>query len=314
MSTKKLIIHFFCLLLVIATTFTSKVVTAEDGGTNVFFPNSKCSKGKRKRKICVKLGCKFVKRSNNCITKRQNKKKPGEDDGNVEKIKRILFVGNSFTYYNDMPISLFKKIAISLGKKVIVNTNGKQGGSTLGSNLFSQKTKKAVRKYVSYTHIVLQEQSAMLQFSSYNTRYAQTYRHVPAWNKICVAKKATPVLFQTWAYYNGYGVYDTYQAMQTRLLYGYNGLQAKFNVLGGKDSVIAHVGSAWSMAYENLQDKSALYNYDGRHPGKLGSYLAALTIYCTIYRESPIGAYIPSGISANISAQVQEYAWLACDK
>jgi hypothetical protein len=48
---------------------------------------------------------------------------------------------------------------------------------------------------------------------------------------------------------------------------------------------------------------------DNVHLTPLGGYYAALLSYAAIYRQSPVGAWSPSGIDHTLAAELQELAW-----
>lgn len=110
--------------------------------------------------------------------------------------------------------------------------------------------------------------------------------------------------------------------MQDRIISGYEYLEGKLepqidikngDAVTNTDGVrIAPVGEAWKKVYTQLENNSkeaSLYYGDEKHPSVRGSYLAACTIYATIFQKSPVGLkYVPSGVTAEFAKTIQQYA------
>jgi hypothetical protein len=103
-----------------------------------------------------------------------------------------------------------------------------------------------------------------------------------------------PLLFMTWAHRDGMpeqGLGD-YQSMQAQIAAGYLTIADELGV------PVAPVGSAWEQV--RLRNPEIdLWQADGSHPNRQGTYLAACVFYIVIFRESPEGsaftAQIPDG-------------------
>ncbi len=188
-------------------------------------------------------------------------------------LTRILFLGNSFTFVNDLP--------------GIVGSFGGAGTSTtfwgFGAATF-QTLSKSYPPGGDYDVVVLQEQSMFLAMDP--AFYKQN--SVP-W-AIALAGQVRAkriVLLETWAYQNGNpsfvtGLNDTYAKMQARLKSGYEYTAAQLVAGGFKNVSIAYAGEAWSRAL-----RYKLWQKDGQHPRLPGSYLAACVVYRAIYGRPP---------------------------
>lgn len=177
---------------------------------------------------------------------------------------RILMLGNSFTYFNDMPDLL----AALTGWEVVSHT---RGGAYLCEHLdpdaeLGQKTLPALQNE-RWDYVVMQDQSR----GPYEHR-EQFLGTVRSLCPLIRAAGATPVLYATWAYRDhserlaSTGI--TYDQMLAALSSGYHAA-AKEN-----DTLIAEVGSAFAA----VKDKLDLYVSDDYHPSQTGSLLAAMTI------------------------------------
>ena len=181
---------------------------------------------------------------------------------------RILMLGNSFTFANNMPAMLAKLT----GAEVVHHT---RGGARLAEQL-NPKTKTGAKTQAAlenefWDYVVLQEMSNG-PVTSRNS-FLKNAGRLCAWIK---EEGATPLLFATWAYQK-----DS-QAMADMDM-GYDemaqGLHDAYREAADQNDVlIAEVGQKF---YE-LADSSDLYAEDGQHPSEAGSRLAAETIAAVI--------------------------------
>jgi len=52
-----------------------------------------------------------------------------------------------------------------------------------------------------------------------------------------------------------------------------------------------------------------LYQPDKRHPSLAGTYLAASTVYATVFGKSPVGLSYTAGLDPELAAFLQAVAW-----
>ena len=52
-----------------------------------------------------------------------------------------------------------------------------------------------------------------------------------------------------------------------------------------------------------------LYVADKRHPSLAGTYLAACTVYASLFGKSPVGNRYTAGLPADVAAHLQQVAW-----
>lgn len=184
---------------------------------------------------------------------------------------RILMLGNSFTYFHDMP----KMLATILGEEVVVHT---RGGAFLHEHLDPQaelgsKTLKALKEE-KWDYVVMQEQSKAPIFARED--FQDSVR------KLCALIRengAQPLLYATWAYREGSeklaGTELSFSEMDARLYDSYHAAAEENGTL------IADVGKAFA-AQRVFAD---LYEPDDFHPSAAGSILAAETIAREIERK-----------------------------
>lgn len=215
-----------------------------------------------------------------------------------ESCLRILFIGNSYTYVNDLP-NLFSDLAWS-GGHVVLADSAVQGGWRLLDHDNSSAT-IAKLQTGKWDEVVLQEQSQIP--ADRTNREAEMY---PAARDLAAkiqAIGAVPLFYVTWGHQQGWpedGLYN-YTSMQNQLLIGYQ------NIADELDAPMAPVGPAWEKALE--RDPSLqLWQSDGSHPSLAGSYLAACVFYAVIFRQSPEGLAFPAGLDAATAAELQKAA------
>lgn len=205
---------------------------------------------------------------------------------------RILFIGNSYTYYNNYPY-IFKEIAMSEGHFVDCWMCEK-GGWTMTKHMAYQPTIEAVEKG-GYDYVFLQDQSYERVFSGTENDYGSLkgMTDIAAWVRK-YSPKAEPIIALTWGRKHG-GNHLRKQDLPLVEKYpsffaSFEHMQARLNEVveieaKAIDAKIAQQGPAWQITRHERPDIE-LYVKDGSHPSYAGSYLAAAVSYLTIFGES----------------------------
>lgn len=214
---------------------------------------------------------------------------------------RILFIGNSYTHYNNMPL-LFEKMAKTKGIKLEVTADAKSNHSfkmhAERKELFETINSKK------WDYVILQGFSRELAqdtkiIDSLTLPFAkQILDSIYASNKC-----ANVLLYQTWGYKNGYLIDSIspkwdYQTMSDRIHSGYLYLSKKLSL-----SVVP-VGKVWELIKENHPEIN-LYQVDNQHPSIAGSYLAATSFYAAIFKTIPNSSYY-SNLDSITANKIQE--------
>jgi len=205
---------------------------------------------------------------------------PGCDGASAgDPCTRILFIGNSYTYVNDLPAT-FTQLASAGGHRVQTGMAA-EGGWTLAQHAGSAATIDMLT-HSAWDDVVLQEQSELpaVEPSRSSVMYPAARQLVALVRKA----GATPIFFLTWGHRNGWpenGLPD-YGSMQAQLDSGY------LSIAGELGAPVAPVGVAWWTASRQapLPD---LWQSDGSHPTAQGTYLAACVFYALVFRQSPEG-------------------------
>ncbi|GEM_PF-1719682 len=189
-----------------------------------------------------------------------------------EKKIRVLMLGNSFTFYHDMP-----RILKSLSGFEVESIT--KGGAYLAEQLdpeseIGARTKKALTEE-KWDYVVLQEQSKAPAFS--RDAFKESVKGL---TEMIRANGAKPVLYATWSYRDGSeklastGI--SYDEMLERLTAGYHEAAEECGTL------IADVGQEFKKINEIID----LYMDDDYHPSEAGSVLAAETIARVIRKDA----------------------------
>ncbi|MDQ2999453.1 MAG: hypothetical protein M3R61_20665 [Chloroflexota bacterium] len=204
------------------------------------------------------------------------------DCSNIQRsasCSRILFVGNSYTFVNDLPHT-FAALA-KAGRHTVEIGMAAEGGSTLSDHAGSPQT-LSVLQSSKWDFVILQEQSQLPSLEPY--RIASMYPAARLLVRRIRAGGATPLFFLTWAHRDGWPEYDLngYEPMQLQITQAYVGIAQELGVR------IAPVGQAWRVA-RRQHPALDLWQADGSHPNEQGTYLAACVFYATLFGQSPEG-------------------------
>lgn len=217
---------------------------------------------------------------------------------NKQSILHILFIGNSYTYVNDLPGTL-TQLACSGGHKIETDMAA-QGGWTLADHAASTQTlDKLVQK--KWDLVILQEQSEIPAMENY--RAQSMYPAVRSLVSKIRGIGPEPLLFITWAHSDGLpsAGYQSYFDMQNQLDVGYKEIAKELGVQ------VVPVGEAWMQGRLQLNPID-LWQADGSHPNEKGTYLAACVFYATIFQQSPEGLSYRGSLSQETAQTLQTLA------
>ncbi len=192
--------------------------------------------------------------------------------------KPILFIGNSYTYVNDVP-GIVQALADSAGEKVAVMTVG-QPDFALVDHISLGTAQREIAKG-GWAFVVLQQGPSSVEVNRDTLRLA-TKALAPS----IAAAGGKPALFSAWP--TSGRLVDYPRAIESYRL-------AAADVNG----VFLPIAGAWLKAWEkdpNLQ----LYASDGLHASVLGSYLAAVVIYSRLLNRPATG--LPSTLKLKSGA------------
>ena len=187
---------------------------------------------------------------------------------------KILFLGNSYTYFNDMPAK-FLALCNESGVDAEVWSVTKGGYSF--AHYLSEENEKGIefRTRLSeraYDYIVLQDQS--VRPAEHTDAFLESAR------KLCAMVRengAVPVFYQTWGRREDSEVLKshgwTHAEMHALLKSAYT------QAANENDARIVYAGDAFRLAYADGID---VYHTDGTHPSDAGSEVIARAFFGTL--------------------------------
>ncbi|MBX7514283.1 hypothetical protein K3179_06925 [Qipengyuania sp. GH38] len=194
----------------------------------------------------------------------------------------ILFIGNSYFYYNDSLHNHVQRMVAASG--VLGEAEPSYKSATIGGAALRDH---AVEHLVDHTKlsvdrpfelVILQgissaalTEESRARFNEAATRHADTIR----------SAGAEPVLYMTPAYAPEHRRYSPDMTAQTARLY--------IDTANRLDAMVIPVGLAFEEALRRRPDIVLHKPFDSSHPSMLGTYLAAATVFATLYGQSPVG-------------------------
>jgi len=191
---------------------------------------------------------------------------------------RILFIGNSYTFFNDLPQTLAKLAASATPPLKIETGRALVGGATLQRHWREGRALEAIRQG-DWDYVVLQEQSLLgnglsdaelvVAGPAFFLEFARLF------NAEIRKTRARTVFYMTWAR-------EGNPEFQARLAEAYREASREMSAL------LAPVGLALQNA-RILDPSLKFYHADRSHPTSIGTYLAACVFYAVLTGQSPVG-------------------------
>ncbi len=216
---------------------------------------------------------------------------------------RLLFVGNSYTYYNDL-WDLVTQAADSVGYSLEID-HVTQGGYYLDqytnpADPFGAQLEAYLAENT-YDAVFLQEQSTCPM-----QNYERFEAAVIALNDMVKENGAKTILYQTWGRRADSPTLSalrwTNQSMTEGLIKGYA------DAAKAIDAAVSPVGAAFYDVYTN-HPEIELYDPDTTHPSLAGSYLAAMCHLATFTGVDPQTVTYDAGLDKTTVTVLQKAAY-----
>ena len=214
-----------------------------------------------------------------------------------------LFIGNSFTYYNDMP-KIAENIAKNLGYDLTCDS------VTVGSHTLEQYADptdeygkivdEKLKSSTKYNYIILQEQStrSYTHFDSFDKAVSTLKTNINEYQN-----NAEISLYETWGFEEGASANKwTIPQMEEEICSKYDSVANKYNLS------VHYVGKAFSEVYENHPEIN-LYAEDKKHPSYEGSYLSALVHIGTMFNCDVRSTSFNGELDENVANTLKEVAF-----
>lgn len=189
---------------------------------------------------------------------------------------RILFVGNSYLYYNDSLHNHLRRMARANGplpEDAYQYKSATIGGANLAQHPIDHLlTPGQLGIDEPFDLVILQGGSAETLSSERLDKFRQT---VLSYADKVRARGAAPALYMTHAYAEPH---RRVEAGQARVI-----AAATIEVANEARALVLPVGLAFARSYAERPDFSLHESFDGSHPNLSGTYLAASVLYYTLY-------------------------------
>lgn len=181
---------------------------------------------------------------------------------------RILFIGNSLTFFNDLPA---RTAEIALRDTTLRSPDAQsvtRSSTSLRQHWFLGTAPQRIQAE-RWDYVVLQESSDIVDAPETTEVYVAKY------DSLARAGGARTMLYLTWTYGDVPQLQDSVTHIYTRIAQHVG-------------TLVAPVGVAWKQALQ-VQPTLPLYLPDSLHPAPMGTYLAANTMFAALYRHTPVG-------------------------
>lgn len=207
--------------------------------------------------------------------------------------RKVLFVGDSFTFFNGGVDNHVKLLAASANPpKIVVCESETQGGATL-KVLHGKSTVHDKIRSGGYDVVVLQDDIPELTEHS----VAPFFEHASLFDQEIRKAGSKTLIFMAWPYQR-----LNWVSLDT-ITQAHVDLSRKLGV------PVAPVGVAFERALAE-RPALAMLGPDHEHETLRGTYLAACVLYATLYGECPVGFhYRPDGVTEEEAAFLQRIAW-----
>lgn len=228
----------------------------------------------------------------------------GHAAAQADSPRRILFVGNSYLYYNDSMHNHVRRIAIAAEPAIEKSLQYKS--ATIGGAPLAHHDVKGLLApgrlgmKQPYDVVILQGNSGAALSEARSASFRDKVREFSA----DIAKSgAKTALYMTHAYVAPNKDASPDMMRKTEAMY----------VAAGKEvgALVIPVGLAFEEAYRQRPGIQLHKDYDGSHPDLIGTYLAACVVYASLYGKSPVGnSYDYYGkVDKDTAAFLQRVAW-----
>lgn len=200
----------------------------------------------------------------------------------VDTPTRVLFIGNSYLYYNDSLHNHVRRIVTAADpglEKKLEYKSATIGGADLAHHNIDHLTKPGqIGVKEPFQLVVLQGGSGEPLTEEKRAKFRET---VIEFSKVITERGGKLALYLTHAYVKPHKEAKPENINLTENLYVSVG-----NEVG---SQVIPVGLVFEEAYRRRPDMKLHQDFDGSHPTLAGTYLAACTVYASIYGKSPVG-------------------------
>ena len=198
----------------------------------------------------------------------------------VDNPTRVLFVGNSYFYYGDSLHNHVQRMVTAADPAAKLNYKSATiGGAELSHHAIDHLTSPGrIGVKEPFQVVVLQGGSGEPLSEARRARFRQA---VIEFDKVIKERGGRTALYMNHVYVKPHKEVKPENIGATEDLYVSVG-----NEIG---ALVIPVGLAFEEAYQRRPGIKLHKDFDGSHPELIGTYLAACTVYATLYGKSPVG-------------------------
>jgi hypothetical protein len=219
---------------------------------------------------------------------------------------KVLFLGNSFTYTYDIP-TLFEGFANSAGISVTVDER-----TTAGIAVADEQITGHINDGLSQSKITAQQWDYIIVQDNQGD-YVNNIGVISAncgngnvtlYNQIKANFNCTHIIyFAGWGPEGGVSTGDNTQSCIERIHGNMNYLN---DAIGNE--IVSPIGKSWIQSLNQMPSVD-LYHSDNVHPSLAGSYLAAATLFTSIFKKNPTNLTYTGGVNSTTAANMRAIAW-----
>lgn len=208
----------------------------------------------------------------------------------VDQPARILLVGNSHIFMNNLP-SMLHRLAESAGIDCVCGDSS-WGGYDLERHAASEETLSLIEEGT-WDIILLQERTSLAP-----SQWAiSTQPAVIALDAEISSARARTLLLMMWAPYSATGENGSQQEIARTVI----------ETAAQIDAPVAPIGLAWEAA-QDTHPEIGLWRSDRIHATEAGTYLMACVLFSTLWGQSSLGLAYTAGLVLTDARAIQRIA------
>ncbi len=234
---------------------------------------------------------------------------PHYDTPSDAPVLNVMFIGNSYTFVNNMPFMIQAVAASDRADPVVLNPVLFAIPSATLKGLWSRPDARDKLALRHWDYVVLQENSGL---PTSPAGVEEMHEGIINWDAAVKAAGSRTILYETWARKAGSDWYSKQKypdldlvspsVMQEKVDEAYNAFASDIG------AALVPVGDYWAMC-EEQPGAPDFYNKDGTHPNFAGDYLVALLFYraLTGHRLENV-TYVAPGLTPDQAALIKKCA------
>jgi len=219
---------------------------------------------------------------------------------------KVLFLGNSFTYTYDIP-TLFAGFANEAGISVFIDEKTEAGMAVADEQIVGHANDANSQAKISsqnWDFIVIQDNMGNYVSNIGSISANCGNANVTLYNQIKANNSCTRIIyFAGWGPEGGVTASDNTQNCINRIHGNLNFLNDNVG-----DEIVSPIGKCWIQSLNQMPSVDLFYS-DNVHPSLAGSYLAAASIFTSIFKVNPTTLNYTGGVNSTTASNMRQIAW-----